>query len=77
MRLNIKFKTNSTSPNDVDELMDMARHYPGECYLVFHLPNNGHLKSMRVMAHNIKIATEKEFIRKLRKKYGKDNVWVE
>ena len=77
MRLNIKFKTNSTSPDDVDELMDMARHYPGECYLVFHLPNNGHLKNMRVMAHNIKISTEKEFIRKLREKYGKDNVWVE
>jgi len=77
MRLNIKFKTNSTSPDDVDELMDMARHYPGECRLVFHLPNNGHLKNMRVMAHNIKISTEKEFIRKLREKYGKDNVWVE
>ena len=77
MRLNIKFKTNSTSPDDVDELMDMARHYHGECRLVFHLPNDGHLKNMRVMAHNIKISTEKEFIRKLREKYGKDNVWVE
>ena len=77
MRLNIKFKNNSTSPDDVDELMDMARRFPGECRLVFHLPNNGHLKNMRVMAHNIKISTEKEFIRKLREKYGKDNVWVE
>jgi hypothetical protein len=32
---------------------------------------------MKVMAHNIKISTDKEFIRSLRAKYGKDNVWVE
>ena len=61
----------------VDELMVIAKQYPGECRLVFHLPNNGSPRPMKVMAHNIKISTNKEFVRSLRTKYGKDNVWVE
>ncbi len=76
-RLNIKFPKGEIRPEDVDELMTMAKRYPGECRLVFHLPNNGSPRPMKVMAHNIKISTEKDFIRKLRDKYGKDNVWVE
>jgi len=76
-RLNIKFPSGETKPEDVDELMSMAKQYPGECRLVFHLPNNGSPRPMKVMAHNIKISTDREFIRSLRAKYGKDNVWVE
>ena len=76
-RLNIKFPSGETKPEDVDELMTMAKQYPGECRLVFHLLNNGSPHPMKVMAHNIKISTDREFIRSLRAKYGKDNVWVE
>ena len=76
-RLNIKFPQGETTPEDVDELMTIAKQYPGECRLVFHLPNNGSPRPMKVMAHNIKISTDKEFVRLLRTKYGKDNVWVE
>ena len=76
-RLNIKFPSGETKPEDVDELMTMAKQYPGECRLVFHLLNNGSPRPMKVMAHNIKISTDREFIRSLRAKYGKDNVWVE
>ena len=76
-RLNIKFPSGETKPEDVDELMSMAKQYPGECRLVFYLPNNGSPRPMKVMAHNIKISTDREFIRSLRAKYGKDNVWVE
>ena len=76
-RLNIKFPSGETKPEDVDELMTMAKKYPGECRLVFYLPNNGSPRPMKVMAHNIKISTDREFIRSLRAKYGKDNVWVE
>jgi DNA polymerase-3 subunit alpha len=76
-RLNIKFPQGETTPEDVDELMTIAKQYPGECRLVFHLPNNGSPRPMKVMAHNIKISTDKEFVRSLRAKYGKDNVWVE
>ena len=76
-RLNIKFPSGETKPEDVDELMSMAKKYPGEGRLVFYLPNNGSPRPMKVMAHNIKISTDREFIRSLRAKYGKDNVWVE
>ena len=76
-RLNIKFPQGETTPEEVDELMTIAKQYPGECRLVFHLPNNGSPRPMKVMAHNIKISTDKAFVRLLRTKYGKDNVWVE
>ena len=76
-RLNIKFPPGETKPEDVDELMSMAKRYPGECHLVFHLPNNGSPRPMKVMAHNIKTSTNREFVRSLRAKYGKENVWVE
>ena len=76
-RLNIKFPQGEIMPEEIDELMNIAKQYPGECRLVFHLPNNGSPRLMKVMAHNIKISTDKEFVRSLRTKYGKDNVWVE
>ncbi|MBH09801.1 MAG: DNA polymerase III subunit alpha [Candidatus Marinimicrobia bacterium] len=76
-RLNIKLNLGVYEPNDVDALMEMAKNYPGRCNLVFHLPHNGKLKPIRVLAHNIKVSTDKEFIRLLRNKYGKDNIWVE
>ena len=76
-RLNIKFPAGETEPEDVDELMEIAKGYPGNCRLVFHLPNNGSPRPMKVMAHNIMISTESEFIKRLRRKYGKENVWVE
>ena len=76
-RLNIKFPKGEIMPEDVDELMTIAKQYPGECRLAFHLPNNGSSRLMKVMAHNIKISTDKEFVRSLRTKYGKDNVWVD
>ncbi len=76
-RLNIKFPAGETEPEDVDELMEIAKGYPGNCRLVFHLPNTGSPRPMKVMAHNIMISAESEFIKRLRGKYGKENVWVE
>tara|TARA_B100000003_G_C10937602_1_gene374112 strand:- start:1386 stop:4820 length:3435 start_codon:yes stop_codon:yes gene_type:complete len=76
-RLNIKFFQDNITTDDIDNLMILSKRYPGDCRLVFHLPNNNLQRSMKVIAHNIKVATEKEFIRKLRELYGKDNVWVE
>ena len=67
-RLNIKFPMSETKPEDMDALRLIAKRYPGECRLVFHLPNNGSSRLVKVMAHNIKISTDREFIRKLRGK---------
>ena len=76
-RLNIKFPSGETKPEDVDEFMEIAKGYPGNCRLVFHLPTTGSSRPMKVMAHNIMISTESEFIKRLRDKYGKENVWVD
>ena len=76
-RLNIKFSQNTTTTDDIDSLMRISKRYSGECRLIFHLPSNDSKRSMKIIAHNIKVSTEKEFIRKLRATYGKDNVWVE
>ena len=54
-RLNIKFPAGETEPEDVDELMEIAKGYPGNCRLVFHLPATGSPRPMKVMAHNIMI----------------------
>ena len=44
--------------------------------LLFHLsnPNPGLSKPVTVLAHNIKISTDKNFIKQLRDKYGKENI---
>ena len=76
-RLNIKFPSGETEPEDVDKFMEIAKGYPGNCRLVFHLPTTGSSRPMKVMAHNIMISTESECMKKLRDKYGKENVWVE
>jgi len=75
--LNIKFDSGVIGPDDVNNLMEIARKYPGRCNIVFHLPNNSNSKPIKVLAHNIKVSTEKQFIRELRDKYGKNNIWVE
>ena len=64
-------------PNDVDILMDIAKENPGSCKLLFHLPNPGSRRPLKVLAHNIKVSTGGQFIKQLRDKYGKDNVWIE
>ena len=75
--LNIKLPPQTTSPESVDDLMNLAQMNKGNCRLLFHLPNSGSPKPLRVLAHNIKVSTNSIFIKKLRSKYGKDNVWIE
>ena len=76
-RLNINFNSGAVEPEDVEELMHTARGYDGNCRLIFHLSNKGSKKPLKIMAHNILVSTESSFIRVLRQKYGKENVWVD
>ena len=78
-RLNINFfKANFTSEvNEIENLMELAKKYPGNCAMVFHLENGSSKRPVKVLAHNLKISTDKVFIRTLRNKYGKDNIWVD
>ena len=75
--LNIRFPSGEVHSNDVDELMQISKSNPGDCRLLFHLPNPGSNKSLKILAHNIKVSTDITFIKTLRGKYGKDNVWIE
>ena len=75
--LNIKFTSGEIKPDDVDELMNIAKENPGDCKLMFHLPNPGSPRPLKVLAHNIKVSTASQFIKNLRNKYGKDSVWIE
>ena len=57
--------------------MNIAKDNPGDCKLMFHLPNSGSPRPLKVLAHNIKVSTASQFIKNLRNKYGKDSVWIE
>ncbi len=76
-KINIKFPTGSVEPTDIDELMIICKEYRGNCKLIFHLPNAKSTRPLKVLAHNILVSSESNFLKKLRSKYGKDNIWVE
>ena len=78
-KLIISFKSQNIVPDDIEDLYEFSRKYPGECNLIFHLPNPnpGISKPVTVLAHNIKVSTNKNFIKQLRDKYGKENIRVE
>ena len=71
------FELTTNLPDDVDEFMNIANEIPGDCKLMFHLPNSGSPRPLKVLAHNIKVSTASQFIKNLRNKYGKDSVWIE
>ena len=78
-RLNINFFKASSTPevNEIENLMELAKKYPGNCGMIFHLENGSSKRAVKVLAHNIKVSTDKLFIRNLRTKYGKENIWVD
>ena len=78
-KLVISFTSKDIGPEDIEDLYEFSRKYPGDCNLIFHLPNPNPVisKPISVLAHNIKVSTNKKFIKQLRDKYGKENIRVE
>lgn len=76
-RLNIKFPSGQVEPDEVDELMNFSRSNPGHCKLLFHLPNSDSPRPLKVLAHNVSVSTDRTFVKQLRARYGKDNVWID
>ena len=78
-KLIINLSSQNVSPEDIEDLYEFSRRFPGDCNLLFHLsnPNPALTKPVTVLAHNIKISTDKNFIKQLRDKYGKENIRVE
>ena len=78
-KLIINLAAQNVSPDDVEDLYEFARRFPGDCNLLFHLsnPNPALSKPITVLAHNIKVSTDRNFVKQLRDKYGKENIRVE
>ena len=75
--LNIKFAIGKVETSDIDDLMAISKSNPGGCKLLFHLPNPDSPKPLKVLAHNVSVSTNVNFIKQLRDKYGKDKVWID
>ncbi len=73
--LNILIDPNSISTKEIDELYKIAEQYQGDTRLVFHIPKNG--KHQKVLAHNVRVSTDSTFFKKLKKIYGRQNIWIE
>ena len=76
-KINIKFPSGKSEPKDIDELMNICKNNKGNCKLIFHLPNEGSSRPLKVLAHNISVSSSSNFLILLRSKYGKDNVWID
>ncbi len=74
-RINIRLEPETVKPEDIDELYRVAKQYRGNCGLVFHIANGS--KQQQIFAHNIKVSSHRMFLKELREKYGKNNVWIE
>ena len=78
-KLIINLTAQNVSTDDIEDLYEFARRFPGDCNLLFHLsnPNPALSKPVTVLAHNIKVSTDRNFVKQLRDKYGKENIRVE
>ena len=78
-KLIINLAAQNVSPDDIEDLYEFSRRFPGDCNLLFHLsnPNPALSKPVTVLAHNIKVSADRNFVKQLRDKYGKENIWVE
>lgn len=73
--VNIKFEPNEMTPDDIDAIYALTMKNKGNCGLMFHMSGNEG-RDQRIFAHNIRVSSGREFIKKLRDVYGKENVWV-
>ena len=73
--LNILVDPDSITNKEINELYKIAEQYQGDTRLVFHIPKNG--KYQKILAHNISVSTDSKFCNKLKRIYGKKNIWIE
>ena len=60
---------------DIKKISKVSKEHPGKCGLMFHMAS-GNGRSQRIFAHNIKVSSNKSFLKNVRDIYGKENVWV-
>ncbi|MCH7611963.1 MAG: DNA polymerase III subunit alpha [Candidatus Marinimicrobia bacterium] len=73
--VNIRIEPDKMNPEDVDALFSLIQQHHGNCGLMFHVgAKEG--KGQKILSHNVRISSSREFIKKLREVYGKENIWV-
>ena len=60
---------------DIKKISKVSKEHPGKCGLMFHMAS-GNGRSQRIFAHNIKVSSNKSFLKNVRDICGKENVWV-
>ncbi len=74
-RVNIRLTPELAEEIDLEKLHNLAKQFRGSCSLIFHIAN-GQLRQ-KILAQNIKVSSNKLFLKKLREEYGEKNIWIE
>ena len=74
--VNLHLELEKKFPQNIEDLHSLSKQYPGTCNLMFHYDDENHRKK-RILSHNTRVSSSREFLTKLRDIYGKSNVWVE
>ena len=75
-RVNLHLELEKILPQSIEDLHSLSKQYPGTSNLMFHYDDENHRKK-RILSHNTRVSSSREFLTKLRDVYGKSNVWVE
>ncbi|NOZ74292.1 MAG: hypothetical protein GXO90_02800 [FCB group bacterium] len=75
-RLNIRFREDEVTPEELESLRQEAERNRGSCKLTFHLKTQSN-EDRVIHAHNIRVSSGKVFLGWLRERFGKSNVWIE
>ena len=73
--INLQLDLENILPQDIEDLHSLSKQYPGSCNLMFHY-NDENQRKKRILSHNTRVSSSREFLTKLRDVYGKSNVWV-
>ena len=75
-RVNVFLDFSNMDNKSIEDLHSLSKLYPGKCNLMFHY-NDQNNRKKRILSHNIRVSSSREYLTKLRDKCGKKNVWVE
>ena len=56
-KININLFSVRSDSKDIDELMSICKSNKGNCKLIFHLPNEGSPRPLKILAHNITVSS--------------------
>ena len=75
-RVNVFLDFVNMDNKKIETLYSLSKLYPGKCNLMFHY-NDQNNRKKRILSHNIRVSSSREYLTKLRDECGKKNVWVE